>query len=367
MTSDETFMARALELAASVPFTAPNPRVGAVVVRDGEIIGEGAHRGAGTPHAEAIALDGVDAAGATLYVTLEPCSHQGRMPPCAPMVADAGVTRVVAAMEDPDPKVDGAGFALLQKRGITVEVGLLAEEAERLNAGFVSQRTTGRPLVTLKLALSLDGRFGHVRDAAIVETIAGVAGHAYITGEPARARVHERRRQADAVVVGSGTVLADDPELTVRMVPATRQPARVILDGRGRVPADRKVFGRDAEVVVVTTDAAPHEAQLAWKEAGAEVVVVPAGKSGGVDLDATVETFGRRGWHELYFEAGPTLASALFAAGLVGRVELHIAPVVLGDGAPLLGDIGSEGGAGRRFRVTRVEELGDDVVLELMP
>ena len=351
MTSDETFMARALELAASVPFTAPNPRVGAVVVRDGAVIGQGSHQGAGTPHAEAVALDGIDAGGATLYVTLEPCSHHGRTPPCAPMIVDAGVSRVVAAMGDPDRKVDGAGFALLEERGVAVEVGLMADVARRLNAGFVSQRTTGKPLVTLKLALSLDGRLGS-------------PGTKWITGSAARGRVHERRLRADAVVVGSGTVLADDPELTVRAVPASRQPARVILDGRGRVPATGKVFRRDAEVVVVTTGESPHEAQLAWKEAGAEVVVVPAGPSGGVDLDATIETFGRRGWHELYFEAGPTLASGLIAADAVDRLELHVAPVVLGAG-PLLFEDAAPAAEPLRFRVTRVEELGEDVVVEL--
>jgi diaminohydroxyphosphoribosylaminopyrimidine deaminase/5-amino-6-(5-phosphoribosylamino)uracil reductase len=344
-------MDSALELARSVPFTAPNPRVGAVIVRDGRVIGEGRHEGAGTPHAEAAALAGVDAAGATLYVTLEPCSHHGRMPPCAPAIAAAGVTRVVAAMEDPDSKVHGAGFAHLRERGVDVEVGVLEGAARRLNAGFIAQRTTGRPLVTLKLALSLDGRMK--------------AGGRYFTGEAARARVHERRAQVDAVVVGSGTVLADDPELTVRGMPATRQPARVVVDGSGRVRADRKVFRRDAEVIVATTREAPHDTQLAWKEAGAEVIVLPAGSDGGVDLGALLDALGNRGWHELYFEAGPTLAAALLRDDVVGRLELHIAPVMLGEDSPGLIDLGGGSGDTRRFRVVGVEQLGDDVVLEL--
>jgi diaminohydroxyphosphoribosylaminopyrimidine deaminase/5-amino-6-(5-phosphoribosylamino)uracil reductase len=354
-TTDEEFMARALDLARSVPFTAPNPRVGAVLVRDGRVIGEGRHLGAGTPHAEAAALDGADAAGATLYVNLEPCSHQGRMPPCAPAVVAAGVARVVAAIGDPDPKVDGAGFAHLRANGIEVVTGVLADEARRLNAGFLVQRTTGRPLVTVKLALSMDGR------------LAAPDGSArWITGEAARERVHARRLESDAVVTGSGTVLADDPELTVRSVPATRQPARVILDARGRIPADRKVFSGPGETIVVTTEASAHDTQLAWKEAGAEVVQVGPGPDGGVDLHALLDLLGRRQWHELYFEAGATLASALLRADLVDRLELHYGAVLLGAGGPELGDLGVDSlSSARRFRVFNVESVGDDVIVEL--
>ena len=351
MSLDERFMTRALELARSIPFTSPNPRVGAVIVRDGRVIAEGAHRGAGTAHAEAAALAGVDAAGATVYVTLEPCSHHGRTPPCAPTLAAAGVARVVAAMEDPDPKVRGAGFAHLRDNGVEVVTGVLEDEARRLNAGFVKQRTTGLPLVTMKLALSLDGRLS-----------APDGRKTLITGEAARARVHARRQEVDAVVVGSGTVLADDPELTVRAAPAARQPARVVLDARGRAPAGARIFERTAESVVVTTRDSSHDAHVAWKEAGAEVVIVPAGAAGGVDLGATLETFGRRGWHELYFEAGPTLARALLDDDLVDRLELHIAPTTLGPDEPAFGDVAPPG---RRFRVTNVEQLGDDLVVEL--
>jgi diaminohydroxyphosphoribosylaminopyrimidine deaminase/5-amino-6-(5-phosphoribosylamino)uracil reductase len=354
-TTDERFMARALELARSVPFTAPNPRVGAVVVRDGAVISEGAHQGAGTPHAEAVALDGVDAAGATLYVNLEPCAHQGRMPPCAPAIVAAGVARVVVAVEDPDERVRGAGIAHLESNGVEVVTGVLADEARRVNAGFLKQRTTGRPLVTLKLALSLDGRMA-----------APDGSSRWITGEAARARVHARRLEADAVVTGSGTVLADDPALTVRAVEAGRQPARVVLDGRGRVPATATVFSQPGETIVATTVASPHEAQVAWKEAGAEVMVLPHYHEGHLDLDALFEELGRRGWHELYFEAGPTLASALLRAGAVDRLELHYGPVLLGAGGPELGDLGVGSiESGRRLKVVAVERAGDDVIVEL--
>jgi diaminohydroxyphosphoribosylaminopyrimidine deaminase / 5-amino-6-(5-phosphoribosylamino)uracil reductase len=356
-TSDEQFMARALELARSVPFTAPNPRVGAVVVRDGAVVGEGRHRGAGTPHAESMALAGIDAAGATLYVTLEPCNHHGRMPPCAPAIVAAGVARVVAAIADPDPKVDGRGFAYLRDHGVEVVTGVLEAEARRLNAGFLTHRTTGRPLVSLKLALSLDGR------------LAAPDGSArWITGEAARGRVHARRREVDAVVTGSGTVLADDPELTVRAVPSDRQPARVILDARGRVPADARLFSVSGDVIVVTTDASGHDEQLAWKEVGAEVLILPAGPAGesGVDFGALLDALGRRGWHELYFEAGATLAGALLQAGVVDRLELHYGAVVLGAGGPALADVGVETiGSAPRWRVVNVEQLDDDVIVEL--
>lgn len=357
VTADQDFMRRALELARSVPFAAPNPRVGAVLVRAGEIVSEGAHQGAGTPHAEAVALDGAaDVAGATLYVNLEPCAHKGRMPPCAPAIVAAGVTRVVAAMEDPDERVSGRGLAHLREHGVDVEVGLLEAEARRVNAGFVKQRTTGRPLVTAKLALSLDGRLAAPPGST----------NRWITGPEARAIVHARRLEADAVVVGSGTVLADDPELTVRAVPAHRQPARVVLDARGRVPGDRKVFAPGAEAIVATTDAAPHEAQLAWKETGAEVVVLPPGADGGVELGSLLDVLGARGWHELFFEPGATLATSLLREDLVDRLELHYGAVLLGEGGPALGDLGGEAAdSARTFTVVHVEQVCDDVIVEL--
>src|SRR5918992_4105882 len=238
---DELFMGRALELARSWPHTSPNPRVGAIVVRSGAVVAEGRHEGAGTPHAEMRALDGVDAAGATLYVNLEPCDHHGRTPPCAPAIAAAGVARVVAAHEDPDPRVRGRGFAALARHGIEVTTGVLAAKAERTNAAYLHHARTGLPLISLKLASSLDGRLA-ARDGSA----------RWITGPLTRARVHARRAEVDAVMVGAGTVLADDPQLTARgdavRSPSSalagpgasspgaigeRQPTRVVVDATG--------------------------------------------------------------------------------------------------------------------------------------
>ena len=210
-------MHRALALARSAPFTSPNPRVGAVIVKEGSIIGEGAHQGVGTAHAETAALEGAgDVRGATVYVTLEPCNHHGHTPPCAPALADAGVARVVVALEDPDDRVSGAGLELLRSAGVEVSTGLLEHQARLLNAPYLHHRTTGRAYLTLKLALTLDGRMA-----------APDGTSRWITGDDARDYVHRRRLEADAVMVGSGTVATDDPALTVRAVPAGRQPAAV--------------------------------------------------------------------------------------------------------------------------------------------
>ena len=326
VSTDESFMARALELARSAPFTSPNPRVGAVVVRDGQIVAEGFHLGAGTAHAEAAALRGVDAHGATLYVNLEPCNHHGRTPPCAPVVADAGIARLVAATEDPDPRVAGSGFALLRERGVEVTTGVLEREAEWLNAPFLHHRRTGRAFLSLKLALTIDG------------CVAAADGSSrWITGPLARREVHRRRLESDAVMVGSGTVLADDPRLSVREVEAPRQPCVIVVDSRGRVPVDKRVFAAE-ELLMVTTVAAPHERQLEWKEAGAEVVVLGE-KEARVDLDALVLELGRRGMVEVFCEGGAGLATSLLGSDLVDRLEVHRGPLVVGRG-PGIGDVG---------------------------
>lgn len=326
---DEVFMRRALELAARAQRTYPNPKVGAVVVRYGEVIGEGYHRGAGSSHAEIESLAGIDAAGATMYVTLEPCIHQGRTPPCAPAVADAGISRVVVATEDPDERVRGRGLALLQERGVKVDVGVLEAEARELNAPFLLHRSVGRSFLSLKLATSLDGR------------IAAADGTSrWITGSKARRLVHERRRAADAVLVGAGTVLADDPALTVRDVPSDRHPLRVVVDAKGRVDPGARLFSEAGDVLMATTDASTHEHHTAWKEAGAEVLVLPS-SDGKVDLNALLRELGRRDVVEVFCEGGPTLATSLLAAGLVDRLELHRGGVILGSsGAPLFGDLG---------------------------
>lgn len=355
MKPHERYMERALELARRPAFTSPNPRVGAVVVRDGEVIGEGAHMGAGTAHAEAVALDGVDARGATVYVTLEPCNHHGRTPPCAPLLVDAGVARVVAAVEDPDPRVQGSGLDVLRAAGIEVATGVLAAEAERLNRPYLHHRRTGRTFVSLKLALTLDGHM-----------TAADGSSQWITGPAARAIVHARRLECDAVLVGAGTILADDPRLTVRDVPAPRQPLRVVVDAKGRVPPTAALFDVSGGGTLVATSAAcPHDAQIAWKEAGAEVLVLPESTEG-VDLTALTGALGERGVVEVLCEGGPRLASALLAAGLVGRLELHYGPLVTGGGLSL-GDLGITSiDEALRFRTEDVARAGDDVLVTLV-
>jgi diaminohydroxyphosphoribosylaminopyrimidine deaminase/5-amino-6-(5-phosphoribosylamino)uracil reductase len=262
--SDEVFMRRALELAARAVRTYPNPKVGAVVVRNGNVIGEGFHRGSGQPHAETEALRGIDAGGATLYVNLEPCNHQAGTPPCAPAVAAAGIKRVVVATEDPDERVSGRGIAFLREQGVKVDVGVLHDEARALNAPFLLHRSEGRSFLSLKIATSIDGR-----------SAAPDGTSRWITGSKARRLVHERRRASDAVLVGAGTVLADDPALTVRDVSTERQPLRVVVDARGRIAPTARLFSEDGDVMVATTDASTHERHMGWKEAGAEVFVIP--------------------------------------------------------------------------------------------
>jgi diaminohydroxyphosphoribosylaminopyrimidine deaminase/5-amino-6-(5-phosphoribosylamino)uracil reductase len=354
--NDERFMRRALELSARPLRTSPNPRVGAVLVRGSEVVAEAAHEGAGTPHAEPRVLASADARGATLYVTLEPCVHHGRTPPCAPLVVESGVRRVVAAMEDSDERVRGRGFALLEGAGIEVARGVLEEDARLLNLAYVHHRTTGLPLTTLKLALSLDGRLG-----------APDGSSRWITGEEARERVHRRRAEADAVLVGSGTVLADDPLLTARAVEALSAGVRIVVDSRGRTPGDAAVFAPPGDTIVATTEDAPHDAHIAWKEAGAEVLVLP-GAYGSVDLTALMETLGGRGMQEVVCEGGGGLATALLRAGLVGRLELYHGPVVLGSGGPQVGDIGVRSmPEATRWRCVDVRRLGDDVLAVYVP
>ena len=352
MHDDERYMARALELASSPAFASPNPRVGTVVVREGEVVGEGVHEGPGTPHAEAVALRGTDGRGATVYVTLEPCNHQGRTPPCAPALVEAGVDRVVAAIEDPDPRVGGSGFEVLRRAGVEVEVGVLRAEAERLNRAYLHHRRSGRTFASLKLALTLDGRM-----------TASDGSSQWIPGAEARRIVHARRLECDAVMTGAGTVVADDPRLTVRDVPALRQPLRVVVDARGRVPAGAAVLGEGC--VVATTASCPHDVQVAWKETGAEVLVLPE-TDRGVDLAALLDALGGRGVVEVLCEGGPRLASSLIRDGLVGRLELHYGPVLTGGGASLE-DLGvSSMAEALRFDVEETRRAGDDLLVTLV-
>jgi diaminohydroxyphosphoribosylaminopyrimidine deaminase / 5-amino-6-(5-phosphoribosylamino)uracil reductase len=354
--TDEGWMARAVALAeGGRGATSPNPMVGAVLVRDGRVVGEGFHQAAGRAHAEveALAAAGAAAAGATCYVSLEPCAHQGRTPPCADALVAAGVARVVAAMTDPDPRVDGAGLARLRAAGVRVEVGVGAEPAAEQNAAYLTHRRLGRPRVTLKAAASLDGK------------VAAPDGTSqWITGPAARADGHRLRAEADAVAVGAGTALADDPRLTVRLPGhAGRQPLRVLVDAAGRVGADGHLFDGEAETLVATTTAAPAAAVDAWKAAGAEVMVC-ASAPAGVDLADLALALGARGVLELLVEGGPRLQASLWAAGLADRLVWYLAPLAIGgDAAPgLLGGAGATTLAeARRLRLASVDRLGDDL------
>lgn len=313
-------MARALQLAAlGLETTTPNPRVGCVIVRNGETVGEGWHRRAGEPHAEIHALTqaGERARGATAYVSLEPCSHHGRTPPCAEALIAAGVARVVAAMADPNPLVAGQGLARLRQAGIEVDCGLLETDARELNIGFVSRMSRGRPWLRLKAAASLDGKTA--LDNGLSQ---------WITGEAARADGHRWRARACAVLTGIGTVKADDPQLTVRAVPCQRQPLRVVVDARLELsPAARLVDGQP--VLVACAQADPARA-AALSARNVEVVEIP-NPGGKVDLPALLRELGRRGINEVHAEAGLKLNGSLLREGCVDELLLYLAPLLIGD------------------------------------
>lgn len=317
---DHAHMARALQLAERGLFTTtPNPRVGCVLVQAGSVVGEGWHERAGEPHAEANALRAAGAAarGATAYVTLEPCAHQGRTPPCADALVAAGVARVVAAMEDPNPLVRGAGLDRLRAAGIDCRVGLLAPEALALNEGFVARMTRGTPFVRMKVAASLDGRTA-LRN--------GVSQ--WITGPAARQDGHRYRARSCAVMVGIGTLRDDDPRLTVRDVPTSRQPLRIVVDSKLRVPLTARVFeGGDVMVFTATADTPKIDA---LRDRGAQVVVT-GNAEGKVDLAQMMRELGRRGLNEILVESGNRLHGALLRAGLVDELLLYFAPHLLGD------------------------------------
>jgi diaminohydroxyphosphoribosylaminopyrimidine deaminase/5-amino-6-(5-phosphoribosylamino)uracil reductase len=323
---DRRFMELALTLGRrGLGRTWPNPSVGAVVVKDGVIVGRGWTQPGGRPHAETEALKraGKDAKGATLYVTLEPCSHHGKTPPCVDAIIRAGVSRVVSAIEDPNPEVAGQGYAKLRERGIAVDAGLGAGEAARDHAGHIRRMRDGRPHVLLKLAVSSDGK-------------AGLPGRkpAAITGDVARARVHQMRAESDAILVGIGTVLSDDPHLTCRLPGmADWSPVRVILDARLRVPLATSVVGtaHDTPTWVFTTPAPSAMAEDILKAKGVEVFRVE-GKDGRLDLNAVLKALAGRGITRLMVEGGPTVAAAFVKADLVDEAALFRSPNTLGEG-----------------------------------
>ncbi len=319
----KSFMARAIRLAErGKASTHPNPRVGCVVARDGLIVGEGAHLRAGEPHAEVHALReaGDKARGAEVYVTLEPCAHHGRTPPCVDALIAAKVKRVWIAMQDPNPLVAGRGLARLREAGIETHVGVMGEVAADLNRGFISRMSCGRPWVTLKLAASLDGR-----------TAMASGESQWITGEAARADVHRLRAEAGAVMTSSATVLEDDPQLTVRLEGQWRQPDRIVLDTHHRVPATAKVWAEGARRFLLTTDRG-----IAPPAPGVEVINVAASADGHVDLGAALAALGQAQVNEVLVECGPRLAGAFLQARLTDEIVVYLAPALLGhDAQPL--------------------------------
>jgi diaminohydroxyphosphoribosylaminopyrimidine deaminase/5-amino-6-(5-phosphoribosylamino)uracil reductase len=364
VSTDEEAMARAVELAvATRRATPPWPSVGCMLVdATGAVVGEGATGPFPTgPHAEVAALRaaGDRARGATAYVTLEPCDHHGNTPACSEALVEAGVTRVVAALEDPDARVAGRGFAKLRAAGIDVRVGPGAEAATESMAAYLHHRATGRPLLVAKIAQSLDSR------------VAAADGTSrWITGDEARADAHELRADSQAIVVGAGTALADLPSLTVRDVAdaPSRPPLRVLLDARGRVPATGPLFDTTlAPTLVVTTAAAPTSMLDGWRAAGAEVAVVAADASGtGVDLGETLDLLGARGVLQALFEGGPTVIAAALTRRHVQRVVAFVAPTLLGTkGAPAFAFDGPGSIAdAERFTLVDVRRLGVDVRLD---
>ena len=362
--TDSDLIARAVALGEHGRRSAsPNPWVGCVIVdHQGAIAGEGWHQRPGTPHAEAHALEaaGERAQNGTAYVTLEPCAFQGRTPPCADALIAAGVGRVVVALEDPDTRVAGRGFARLRAAGLDVVVGPGATIARRSLAPYLHHRRTGRAWCLVKTAMSLDAK-----------TAAADGSSRWVTGVAARADAHRLRAESQAVVIGAGTAIADHPSLTARDVdaPVDRQPLRVLLDARGRVPASGPLFDPAlAPTLVVTTDTVPPEAADGWRAAGAKVETVPEGP-GGVDLGATLELLGRHGVVTALFEGGSTLHGALLAARLVDRLVAYVSPKVLGPGglpAFRTPDVDSIADA-EAWRLLSATPIDDDVRLEYEP
>jgi diaminohydroxyphosphoribosylaminopyrimidine deaminase/5-amino-6-(5-phosphoribosylamino)uracil reductase len=358
---DVQYMQQALELArGGLGFVSPNPLVGCVLVKDGAVVGRGYHQRFGGPHAEVYALQeaGPQGRGAVLYVNLEPCSHMGKTPPCADAVIQAGVSRVVVALRDPNPLVAGTGLARLAAAGIAVTVGVCEEAAHKLNETFVKYITTRRPFVTLKSAITLDGK---------IATRTGVSQ--WITGELARQEGHRLRHAADAILVGIGTVLQDDPQLTTRLPDGLGvNPLRVIVDSTLRVPLQAQVtdVASDRRTLIVTTARAPMAHREALCTRGVEVVCLPAYGDGWVDLEALFRYLGERGVASVLVEGGATLSATLLRRRLVDKVLLFVAPKIIGgDGISVVGPCGVETMEQViNLRDVVSQRLGNDVLLE---
>ena len=352
------YMERALQLAhQAVGQVSPNPAVGAVLVKDGRVVGEGVTQSPGQPHAEIMALRqaGPKAQGATLYVTLEPCAHYGRTPPCAPAVLEAGVAQVHMATLDPNSLTHSKGKAVLEKAGVEVTVGDHAQEAQRLIEAFAKHVATGLPFVVAKFAISLDGK------------IATVAGDSrWITGEEARREAHRLRAQHDAIMVGIGTVLADDPQLTVRDVPdpPERQPLRVVVDSRGRLSPQARLLGEPGRTLVAATGIAPKR-RRELEAVGAEVAILP-GPDRRVELETLLRLLGQRDVTSVLVEGGGKLLGTLFDRRMVDKVVAFVAPVIVGGGAaptPVAGEGAGKLAQALRLRDVTFQTLGQDMMV----
>ena len=362
---DRFAMHRALTLAGrGLESTDPNPRVGCVVAQRGRVIGEGWHERAGAPHAEVMALQaaGAQAAAATVYVTLEPCSHHGRTPPCVEALTAARVARVVYAIADPNPQVNGRGAQALREAGITVEAGLLAAEACELNAGFIKRMQHGVPFVRLKLAMSLDGR-----------TALADGTSRWISGEEARHDVQRWRARSSAILTGVGTVLADDPRLDVRLAAegdgARRQPLRVVLDAQLRTPPGARLFGSPGEVLILTSLASPNDARAArLSERGARVESLPA-ENNRLALPAVLARLAELEANELLVEAGATLAGEFISHALIDELLIYVAPKLLGPAARGLVELPplAQLADAPQFSLLEMQQLGEDARLRLRP
>lgn len=363
MKTDIEYMQLALDLAASAKGrTNPNPLVGAVIVKDGVIVGTGLHCKAGEPHAEvhAFRMAGEHAEGATLYVTLEPCSHFGKTPPCANLVKESKVRRVVVAMEDPNPAVAGRGIRLLREAGIEVEVGLLEQQARKLNERFIHNMLTSKPFVISKYAMTLDGK------------LATHTGHSqWITGEEARQTVHELRNEVDAILVGIGTVLADNPSLTTRLLAGGgKNPIRIVLDSELRVPLDANVVETtDAKTIIITSSEASKEKIEMLEQRGVNVIIVSKHEEG-LDLEEMLKALYQAGITDILVEGGAEVNASFVRAGLVDKFLIYIAPKLLGGRnslTPVTGFDVDTMDAALDVEFAGVEQYGPDLCLTAYP
>lgn len=358
---DRNFMQMALELATGGEgFTSPNPLVGAVVVKDGRVVGSGFHERVGGPHAEANAIDAAGrlAEGATLYVTLEPCNHTGRTPPCTEKILSAGIRRVVIAMRDPNPKVAGGGADLLKKKGIQVELGICREQAQKLNEIFIKYITSGRPFVVAKCAATLDGR---------IATRTGDSR--WVTGESARQFVHQLRHAADAILVGINTVRKDNPSLTARL-PGGRgkDPVRIVLDTHLSISPDARLLRQksDAGTILVVGETVPRDKMKAFEKEGTRVLQAPL-ENGLIDMDALMDQLGAMQLASILVEGGSRVLASAFKARIVDKVFFFYAPKILGgdDGVPICSGPGAEL-MNQSIAVSDIgiQQFGDDVLIE---